>query len=73
MTTRDEAEVVRRRHESRMVSTPGVTGVDVREDEPGNAVIVVYTDDEAGLPDWLSGQTLDGVPLRLQRRRFDPL
>jgi hypothetical protein len=73
VTTRDEAEVVRQRYESRVVSTPGVTGVDVREDEPGNAVIVVYAADEADLPDWLTSPSLDGVPLRLQRRRFDPL
>ena len=73
MTTRDEAEAVRQRYQDRMVGTPGVTGVDVREEDPGDAVIVVYVDDETTLPSWLAADELDGIRLRRQRRRFEPL
>lgn len=73
MTTRDEAEAVRQRYEQRMVSTPGVSGVDVREDEPDKAEIVLYLADDTDLPEWLTAEHLDGIPLRRQRRRFEPL
>ncbi len=74
MTTRDQAERVRRHREAEILGSAGVSGLDVREDEPDTAVIVVYVADESALPSWLADATeLDGVALRKENRRFDPL
>lgn len=71
MTNYDEAVVVQRRHEDRLLALPGVSGVGVRlrDDRP---VLVVTFDADADLPDDLRVPDIDGVELQVDRGRYQP-
>lgn len=67
-----KATEVREKYESKWLQTPGVTGVDVRQqdhDDPRSFVhICIYVDDATravGLPD-----NVEGVPVKIVERRF---
>lgn len=69
--TYDEAVDVQRRHEDRILAQPGVTGVStvLRDGVP---VLEVSVDPDAEVPELLRVAELDGVPLRVERRRYEP-
>lgn len=66
----EDAVAVQRRHEGRLLSLPGVSavGVKLRDDRP---VLEVSLDPDVDVPDELNVPTLDGVPLRLERQRYE--
>lgn len=71
MTSYDDAVVVQRRHEDRLLALPGVSGVGVRlrDDRP---VLVVTFDPDAELPDDLRVPDIDGIELQIDRGRYEP-
>jgi hypothetical protein len=71
MTTYDEALAVQRRHEDRILKLPGVTGIGVKLRD-GQPVLEVSVDPAHEVPAGLTAADLDGVPLVVQRRRYEP-
>jgi hypothetical protein len=71
MTTYDQALAVQRRHEDRILRLPGVTGVGVKLRE-GKPVLEVTVDPAQEVPAELRVAGLDGVPLAVERRRYEP-
>jgi hypothetical protein len=71
MTTYDQALAVQRRHEDRILRLPGVTGVGVKL-RGGEPVLEVTVDPAQKVPAELRAADLDGVPLVLERRRYEP-
>lgn len=71
MTTYDQALAVQRRHEERILRLPGVTGVGVKL-RAGQPVLEVTVDPAREVPAELNAAELDGVPLVLERRRYEP-
>jgi hypothetical protein len=71
MTTYDQALAVQRRHEERILRLPGVTGVGVKL-RAGEPVLEVTVDPARAVPPELNVAELDGVPLVLERRRYEP-
>jgi hypothetical protein len=67
----DEALVVQRRHEQRLLATPGVTEVAVKL-RGGRLVLVVGLDPDAPVPPELKRTEIDGLPLVVERRRYEP-
>jgi len=67
----DEVVAVQRRNEGWIMTQPGVTGVSsVLRD--GTPVLEVSVDPAAEIPERLQVAELDGVPLRVERRRYEP-
>jgi len=66
----EDAVAVQRRHEGRLLNLPGVNavGVKVRDDRP---VLEVSLDPETDLPEELNVSELDGLPLRVERQRYE--
>ncbi len=71
MTTYDQALEVQRRHEGRILRLPGITGVGVKLRE-GKLVLEVTVDPAREVPAELKVAELDGVPLVVERRRYEP-
>jgi hypothetical protein len=71
MTTYDEALAVQRRHQDRILRLPGVTGIGVKLRE-GQLVLEVSVDPAQEVPAELRVSELDGVPLVVERRRYEP-
>jgi len=71
MTTYDQALEVQRRHEDRILRLPGITGVGVKLRE-GELVLEVTVDPAHDVPAELKLAELDGVPLVVERRRYEP-
>lgn len=71
MATYDQALAVQRRHEDRILRLPGITGVGVklRGSQP---VLEVTVDPAHEVPAELRTAELDGVPLVVERRRYEP-
>ncbi len=71
MTTYDQALAVQRRHEDRILRLPGITGVCVKL-RKGEPVLEVTVDPAGEVPGELRVAELDGVPLVVERRRYEP-
>jgi hypothetical protein len=71
MTTYDQALAVQRRHQDRILRLPGITGVGVKLRE-GEPVLEVTVDPAQEVPAELGAAELDGVPLVVERRRYEP-
>jgi hypothetical protein len=71
MTTYDQALAVQRRHEERILRLPGVTGVGAKL-RAGQPVLEVTVDPAREVPAELNVAELDGVPLVIERRRYEP-
>ena len=71
MTTYDQALAVQRRHEDRILRLPGITGVGVKL-RAGEPVLEVTVDPAREVPNELRVAELDGVPLVVERRRYEP-
>jgi hypothetical protein len=71
MTTYDQALAVQRRHEGRILRLPGVTGIGVKLRQ-GEPVLEVSVDPAQEVPGELRTAELDGVPLVVERRRYEP-
>jgi hypothetical protein len=71
MATYDQALAVQRRHEDRILRLPGVTGVGVKLRE-GQPVLEVTVDPAQEVPAELRAAELDGIPLVVERRRYEP-
>ena len=62
---------VQRRHQDRILRLPGVTGIGVKLRE-GQLVLEVSVDPAQEVPAELRVSELDGVPLVVERRRYEP-
>lgn len=71
MTTYDQALEVQRRHEHRILRLPGITGLGVKLRE-GKPVLEVTVSPGQEVPAELRVAELDGVPLVVERRRYEP-
>jgi hypothetical protein len=71
MTSYEQALAVQRRHEDRMLRLPGVTGIGVKLRQ-GEPVLEVTVDPAQEVPGELRITELDGVPLIVERRRYEP-
>lgn len=71
MTTYDQALEVQRRNEGWILRLPGITGVGVKLGE-GKPVLEVTVDPAHEVPAELKVAELDGVPLAVERRRYEP-
>lgn len=71
MTTYDQALEVQRRHEDRILRLPGITSVGVKLRE-GELVLEVTVDPAHDVPAELEVAELDGIPLVVERRRYEP-
>jgi hypothetical protein len=67
----DEAVAVQRRHERRILRLPGVTGIGVKL-RGGVLVLEVTVDPARDIPVGLADSDLDGLPLIVERRRYEP-
>lgn len=69
--TYQQALLVQRRHEQRLLALPAVSavGVKVREERP---VLVVTVDEGVELPESLQAADIDGLPLTVERGRYRP-
>jgi hypothetical protein len=67
----DAAMVVQRRHEHRLLATPGVTEVAVKL-RGDRLALVVGLDPDAPVPPELEPHEIDGLPLVVERRRYEP-
>lgn len=68
----DEAVAVQRRHEARIMGLPGVTGIGVKLVD-GALVLEVSVAPGHRVPSELAGHdTIDGVPLVVVERTYDP-
>jgi len=69
--THDEALAVQRRHESRLMALPGVTGLGVKLRD-GDLVLEVSVDPDKPVPAELSGlHELEGLPVVVERQRYE--
>lgn len=68
--TYNDAVAVQRRHEARILGLPGVTGVGVKLRD-GRPVLEVTVDPDHDVPPDLRGAELDGVPLVVEKRRYE--
>jgi hypothetical protein len=66
----DEAVAVQRRHEDRILRLPGVTGVGVKL-RGGRPVLEVTVNPACAVPVDLDVDEVDGLPLVVQRRRYE--
>jgi hypothetical protein len=66
----EDALEVQRRHEGRLLRLPGVTSVGVKRSGE-DLVLEVAVDPDAAMPDELNAADLDGLPLKVERRRYD--
>lgn len=64
--TYDEAVVVQRQHEARLIELDGVNAVGVKQTDSG-LVLEVTVSPDADLPDELDVAELDGLPLKVVR------
>jgi hypothetical protein len=71
MATYDQALEVQRRHEDRILRLPGITGVGVKL-RNGEPVLEVTVDPARDVPAELRAAELDGIPLVVERRRYEP-
>jgi hypothetical protein len=69
--TYDQAVAVQRRHEGRILRLPGITGIGVKLHD-GRPVLEVTVDPAHEVPAELNADELDGLPLVVQRRRYEP-
>lgn len=66
------AVAIQRAHESDLLALPGVTGVAVKL--RGDALaLVVDVDPDADVPEALLGDSIDDLPLVIERARYLPL
>ena len=66
----DDALAVQRRHEPELLRMPGVTAVGVKRHDD-QFVLEVSVDPDAELPDELTVPDLEGLPLKVARRRYE--
>ncbi|HYT10710.1 MAG TPA: hypothetical protein VEL73_08630 [Mycobacteriales bacterium] len=66
----DDAVAVQRRHEGWIMTLPGVTGVGVKLRD-GRPVLEVTVDPEAEIPAELQIEELDGLPVVVEKRRYE--
>ncbi|KIF01554.1 hypothetical protein PL81_35005 [Streptomyces sp. RSD-27] len=67
----EQAREVQRRHEDRLLALPSVTGVGVKL-RSGRLVLAVDVDPDAEVPPELSQAEIDGLPLVVEKRRYEP-
>jgi hypothetical protein len=67
MLTEQQAQDVKRRHSTDLLSRPGVSGVGVEKDEDGKFVIAVHLDaDHPGVQEQLP-KDIEGFPVKFVR------
>jgi hypothetical protein len=66
----EDALAVQRRHEARLMALDGVNAVGVKL-RGGRFVLEVSLDPDADLPSALTVPELDGLPLEVERRRYE--
>lgn len=66
----EDAVEVQRRHEGHLLHLPGVTSVGVKR-SGDELVLEVAVDPDTAIPDELAVADLDGLPLKIERRRYD--
>lgn len=69
--TFDQALSIQRRHEQDIVSLPSVTGVGVKLRQ-GALVLEVTVDPDAEIPAQLHVPDIEGLPLVVEKRRYEP-
>ncbi|MEV5375069.1 hypothetical protein [Streptomyces nondiastaticus] len=67
----EQALEVQRRHEDRLLAMPSVTGVGVKLRD-GRLVLEVDVDPAAEVPPELRRPDIDGLPLVVEKRRYEP-
>lgn len=67
----EQALEVQRRHEDRLLAMPSVTGVGVKLRD-GRLVLEVDVDPAAEVPPELRRTDIDGLPLVVEKRRYEP-
>ncbi|MEV4923254.1 hypothetical protein [Streptomyces roseoverticillatus] len=67
----EQALEVQRRHEQRILALPSVTGVGVKLRE-GRLVLEVDVDPGAEVPPELRRPEIEGLPLVVEKRRYEP-
>lgn len=70
MLSHEEALSIQRREERWIMALPGVTGVGVKV-RSGRPVLEVTVDPAAGIPAELEVDDIDGLPLVVERRRYE--
>jgi hypothetical protein len=65
-----DALAVQRRHEARLMALPGVNAVGVKQRDD-RLVLEVSVDPDAALPAELDAPELDGLPLQVERQRYE--
>ncbi len=68
--TYEDARAVQEAHEESILRLPGVNGLMVKLAD-GRPVLEVYVDPDAEVPDELKAEALDGIPLAVERRRYE--
>jgi hypothetical protein len=71
VTSYEQALAVQRRHEQRLLALPGVSAVGVKLREE-RLVLEVSLDPAQDVPAELDVGQLDGIPLVVERRRYEP-
>ncbi|MCF3105170.1 hypothetical protein IPZ58_26785 [Streptomyces roseoverticillatus] len=67
----EQALEVQRRHEDRLLAMPSVTGVGVKLRD-GRLVLEVDVDPDAEIPPELRRPEIEGLPLVVEKRRYEP-
>jgi hypothetical protein len=66
----EDAVAVQRRHEGRLLRLPGVTAVGVKLRD-GQPVLEVSVDPGVDVPAEVQVPDLDGLPLRVERQKYE--
>lgn len=67
----EDALAVQRRHEDRLMALPGVVAVGVKRRDD-RLVLAVSVDPDAEVPRELDVPDLDGLPVEVERQRYEP-
>ncbi len=70
-TSHEQAVQVQRRHESHIMALPGVTGIGVKLRD-GRLVLEVTVAPDTEIPAELQVPEVDGLPLVVEKRRYEP-
>ncbi|HLI86622.1 MAG TPA: hypothetical protein VKV17_22135 [Bryobacteraceae bacterium] len=67
MLSEEEASTIKRRHATRLLKLPGVSGVGIEKDAAGNYLLVIHIDSDQ--PEVVTGlpEQVEGLPVRLVR------
>lgn len=69
--TQEQALEVQRRNEQRILALPSVTGIGVKLRDSG-LVLEVTVDPNAEVPPELRAPDVEGLPLVVEKRRYEP-